>query len=65
MVLGDAGCDAMRAGPALRAAPASPAATAGGMERISSGRQFGAGGRRRWAAGPMWLAAVRGGGFGL
>ena len=70
VVLGDAGCAAMRAGAALRAVVASAAATAGRMEGLFSGCGSGAGGWRGPAAtrrplGPIWLAAVCGGGVGL
>ena len=70
VVLGDAGCAAMRAAEALRAAAASPVATAGRMEGMSSGRGIRACGWTGPAAtwrpcGPIWLAAVCGGGVGL
>ena len=70
MVLGDAGCAAMRAGAALRAAAASAVAIAGRMEVIFSGCGLAAGGWRGRAAtrrpgGPMWSAVVCGGGVGL
>ena len=69
-ILGDAGCAAMGAGAALRAAAASAAATAGRIEGIASGCRLGTGGPRGpaatwWPVGPIWSAAVRGGGAGL
>ena len=70
VVLGDAGCAVIQAGAAFRAAAASAADNAGKTEGISSGCCLGAGGWRIPAAtwqpsGPMWSAAVRGGGVGL
>ena len=50
VVLGDAGCAAMRAGAALRAPAVSAAATAGMMEGIFSGSGFQAVGWRGAAA---------------
>ena len=69
MVLEDAGSAVMRAVAGFSAA-ASPAATAGRMESMSSGCRFGVGG---WGGppvtwrpgGPIWLAAVGEGGAGL
>ena len=65
----DAGCGVMRAVAGLWAA-ASAAATAGRMEGMSSGCRLGAGGWRgpvvTWRpGGPIWSAAVGGGGAGL
>ena len=63
VVLGDAGCAAMRVGAALRAAAASAAATAGRMEGIHSGCGFGG----RWLEEPgrnlaaCWAHSVSGG----
>ena len=70
VVLRDAGCAAMWAGAALRAVVVSAAATGGRIEAISSGIGFRAGGWRAPAAirrpgGPIWSAAVCGGGVGL
>ena len=70
VVLGGVRCAAMRAGAALWAAAASAAATVGRMKGMSSGCGFGAGGWRGPAAtwqpgGPIWSAAVGGGGSGL
>ena len=69
MVLGDAGCAAMRAVAALCAA-ASAAATAGRMEGMSWGCRFGmvgwGGPAMTWRpGGPIWSAAVEEGGAGL
>ena len=63
VVLGDAGCAAMRAGAALRAAAVSVAAIAGRIQGISSGCWLGARGWRGPAGswrpgGPIQLAAV-------
>ena len=70
VVFGDVSCAAMRAGAALWAAAASATATAGRMEGMSSGCGLGAGGWRGPAVtlrpgGPIWSAAVGGGGAGL
>ena len=69
MVLGDAGCAVMRAVAGLCSA-ASAAATAGRMEGMSLGCRSGVGGWGGLAVtwrpgGPVWLAAVGGGGAGL
>ena len=69
MVFGDVGWAAMRAGAALWAAVTSAAATAWRMEGMSSGCRLGAGCWRGPAAtwrpgGPIWSAAVGGGGAG-
>ena len=69
VVLGDVGCAAMRAVAVLWAAAASAVVTAGRMEARSSGRGLGAG---CWGGpavtwrpgGPIWSAAVGGGGAG-
>ena len=70
VVLGDTACAAMRAGAGFLVAAAAAAATAGRTESMSSGRGLGAGGCRgpvvTWRpAGPIWSAAVDGGGEGL
>ena len=63
VVLGDAGCAAIRAGAALRASAVSAAATAWRMEAHSSGWR----GRAmiQQMGGEMWSAAVCGGDVGL
>ena len=70
VILRYVGCAAMRGGVALWAAAASAAATAGRMEGISWGCGSGAGAWRGPAAtwrpgGPMWSAAMGGGGARL